>query len=235
MRPVEPACPVCNGTGWLRVERELSDPRFGKLEPCECRGDLQAERLRALSGLSGAELGVRLADLSAETGPGTREMLEACRSFIERPAGFLTIWGGVGVGKTSCLYAITNALVRGGAVYVSLHNLLDFVRVWGDLKQRHAQVLVAERMSADEYGYISSRAFALLGPETGLPQESAPAPPAGGNADDAELAVLRTRGADLDWGQGWVVEEMLLTTDLGRFVKLNGGDPRPGTTPDRPE
>lgn len=123
-----PACPVCLGTGWLRVERDLTDPRFGKLEPCECQADRGLGRLRELSGLHEAELSVQLADVSPEMGPGTREMVEACRAFIQQPAGFLTIWGGVGAGKTSCLYAITNALLRRGAVYVSLHDLLEFVR-----------------------------------------------------------------------------------------------------------
>ena len=121
-------CPVCNGTGWLRVERELSDPRFGKLEACACQGERTLGRLRALSGLHGAELRVRLGDINPETGPGSAAMVEACRRFIERPAGFLTLWGTVGAGKTTCLYAITNALARSGAVYVSLHDLLDFVR-----------------------------------------------------------------------------------------------------------
>ncbi len=50
---------MCKGTGWLRVDRELNDPCFGKLEPCDCQGDRELDRLRALSGLHGAELDVR--------------------------------------------------------------------------------------------------------------------------------------------------------------------------------
>jgi hypothetical protein len=116
-----------------------------------------------------------------------------------------------------------------GGGHWSLTDVLDFVRVWGDLKQRHAQVLVAQRMSADEYQYISSRASALFGPTGGVPELSGPVPPtpnvAGvGGPDDAELALLRTRGGDLDWGQDWLIEEMLLTTDFSRFAnKASGG------------
>ena len=69
-----------------------------------------------------------LADIWVEPGSDTERMVAACREFIEQPTGFLTIWGNVGTGKTSCLYAITNALIARGAVYVSLHDLLDFVR-----------------------------------------------------------------------------------------------------------
>ncbi len=125
---------MCNGLGWLRVDRELTHPRFGRLEPCECQGDRELDRLRELSGLNSAELSVRLAQISPEMTPSTREMIEACRQFIEQPRGFLTLWGGVGVGKSSCLYAITNALMRRGAVYVSLHDLLEYVRGGFDAK-----------------------------------------------------------------------------------------------------
>ena len=121
-------CPICGGIGWLRVERELSDPRFGKLEACECQEDRALARLRGLSGLHGAELRVRLADIKCRPGSGTAQMVQACEEFMARPQGFLTIWGSVGTGKTSCLYAVTNGLMRGGAVYVSLHDLLEFVR-----------------------------------------------------------------------------------------------------------
>jgi DNA replication protein DnaC len=121
-------CPVCNGTGWLRVERELSDPRFGKLEPCECQADRALEHLRSLSGLHGAELQATLDELDPTVGPGTAAMVEACRRFMEAPTGFLTLWGQVGTGKSLCLCAITNALLRRGAVYISLHDLLDFAR-----------------------------------------------------------------------------------------------------------
>jgi DNA replication protein DnaC len=106
----------------------LSDPRFGKLDPCDCQRDRELSRLREVSGLRGAELAMTLAQIRAAPGSDTELMVAACREFIEQPGGFLTIWGKVGTGKTSCLYAITNALLLRGAVYVSLHDLLDFVR-----------------------------------------------------------------------------------------------------------
>jgi hypothetical protein len=113
----------------------------------------------------------------------------------------------------------------------SLSDILEFTRVWSELKLRHAQLLVTQRMSVDEYRYISSRAFALLGPTAGVPEQSGPATTRSdlGRLDDTERALLRTRGADLDWDQGWVVEELLLTSDFGRFANLAGGSPTPGT------
>ncbi len=128
----KPECPICGGSGWLRTERNLNDPLFGKLSPCECQGDRDLERLRALSGLNGSELQITLSDLVAAPGSDTERMIAACRGFIDQPRGFLTLWGGVGTGKTTCLQAVTNALLRRGAVYVSLHELLAFVRAGFD-------------------------------------------------------------------------------------------------------
>jgi hypothetical protein len=123
-----PECPVCGGSGWLRTDRDLCDPLFGKLSPCDCQGDRELARLRGLSGLNAHELLVTLSKLRADPGSGTERMVAACRTFIAQPSGFLTLWGGVGTGKTTCLQAITNALMRRGAVYVSLHELLAYVR-----------------------------------------------------------------------------------------------------------
>ncbi len=127
-----PECPICGGTGWLRVDRPLHDPRFGKLEACECQGDRELARLRGLSGLNASELRVTLEKMRARPGSGTQRMVAACRDFLAQPRGFLTLWGGVGTGKTTCLQAITNALMRRGAVYVSLHDLFEFVRLGFD-------------------------------------------------------------------------------------------------------
>src|SRR5512140_1510388 len=77
-------CLCCQGSGWLRVDRPLSDPRFEKLEPCACQDDRELGRLRALSGLKGSELEVRLENLHPEAGPGTQEMLAACKEFVEQ-------------------------------------------------------------------------------------------------------------------------------------------------------
>ncbi len=57
-------------------------------------------------------------------------MLKACRSFVENPAGILTLWGGFGNGKTMCLQAVVNELIQRGvtAVYITAFDLFSHIR-----------------------------------------------------------------------------------------------------------
>lgn len=57
-------------------------------------------------------------------------MLSAARSFVEQPAGMLTLWGGVGNAKTLILQAVVNECIQRGvmAVYVTMLDILEYVR-----------------------------------------------------------------------------------------------------------
>ena len=124
----KPACPLCNDLGQVREDVPFGHPKFGKLVRCQCRADEDSARLQALSGLSQAELAIRLDDIGTTGRPGTQAMLEACREFIARPAGILTLWGGVGNAKTMALQGIVNALQLRGAVYVTAFDLISYIR-----------------------------------------------------------------------------------------------------------
>ncbi len=71
---------------------------------------------------------MKLPDIAASTGPGTRRMVEACQAFVQNPLGILTLWGGVGNAKSTALQACVNELARLGAVYVTAFDLLSYIR-----------------------------------------------------------------------------------------------------------
>ncbi len=121
-------CPQCHDLGYVREDVPLGHPHFGKLLRCGCKAGEDARRLQALSGLIGAELVIRLKDLDTAGRPGTEQMLRACRAFIERPSGMVTLWGGVGNAKTMALQAVVNELQALGAVYVTAFDLLSYIR-----------------------------------------------------------------------------------------------------------
>ncbi len=67
------------------------------------------ERLLQISGLLEPELALTLDDVKA-VGGDTAAMEQAARAFLRHPYGFLTLWGGVGNGKTLILQAVVNEL-----------------------------------------------------------------------------------------------------------------------------
>ncbi|MFN2120718.1 MAG: AAA family ATPase [Anaerolineales bacterium] len=108
----------------------LTDPDFGKLFVCPCRGGSTLGRLQELSGLHEQERKLRLADIEVKGRPGTRRMVKACRLFLEEPVGSLTIHGSPGNGKTMAAQAVVNELNALGirAEYVTAHDLLGYVK-----------------------------------------------------------------------------------------------------------
>src|SRR5574342_410174 len=51
-----PACPLCNGFGWLSQDLPVSHPDFGRMVRCGCKAVEDSERLRAVTGLTPVEL-----------------------------------------------------------------------------------------------------------------------------------------------------------------------------------
>ncbi|MGH2633914.1 MAG: hypothetical protein ACRDG3_10935, partial [Tepidiformaceae bacterium] len=50
-----PVCPLCGGAGFIRRDRAVDHPRFGKAEPCDCVLDeateVRRDRLQRISNL----------------------------------------------------------------------------------------------------------------------------------------------------------------------------------------
>lgn len=123
-------CPICKGIGYISYDLPVGHPEFGRAYPCPCRTGEGARELAKLSGLTEKERELRLSMFRTSGRPGTADMLKACRSFVEDPVGILTLWGGVGVGKTMCLQAVVNGLIERGvmSVYVTAFDLFSHIR-----------------------------------------------------------------------------------------------------------
>jgi DNA replication protein DnaC len=131
-----PTCPLCDGAGFVRRERPLDDPDFGRAEPCECvlRESTEArtarmERVGNLVGLG--RLTFANLDAASETASErNREAVEAARRFAEAPQGFLTLLGPSASGKTHLAAAIGHRRIERGepAHFMVVPDLLDLLR-----------------------------------------------------------------------------------------------------------
>jgi DNA replication protein DnaC len=90
-----------------------------------------------------------------ERASDTAEMVQAAREFVKDPYGILTLWGGVGNGKTLVLYATINALRERGheAAYVRFKDLLDWMRdgfANNDQRRRYKFLRTIDALAIDE-------------------------------------------------------------------------------------
>lgn len=136
----DPDCPHCHGLGYIRVEREVTDPAFGKVQVCTCRVPhlqmLQARQLRAdsnIESLSGKTFENFLAE-GVSPDPHIRATVRAayerCKAFAEKPENWLLLIGTYGCGKTHLAAAIANQSLTHGlpALFLNTPDLLDFLR-----------------------------------------------------------------------------------------------------------
>lgn len=130
-------CPKCHGNGYLRKDLPVGHPDFGEARQCSRWTADTVPSLQENSGLTEARFKVRLADIVVEGRPGTARMLQACLEFCERSTGILTLWGGVGNGKTMALHGVVNELNGRGmqAVYVTAFALIAHIQ--GAFDSRH--------------------------------------------------------------------------------------------------
>ena len=128
--PKSTECPICKGVGYISYDRPVGHPEFGRIYPCRCRTGESAQEMAKLSGLTEKERKLRLSMFTTGGRPGTAAMLKACRSFVKDPVGILTLWGGVGNGKTMCLQAVVNEAIERGvmSVYITAFDLFSHIR-----------------------------------------------------------------------------------------------------------
>ncbi len=132
-----PQCALCNDAGFVRLDREVGDPDFARVVPCECarrQKDVdQAARLQRYSNL-GPLTAITFDSLA--TGEPTAAMRTA-RAFARRealeetaPPNWLLIWGGAGSAKTALAAAMANDRIARGeaALYFVTPDLLDHLR-----------------------------------------------------------------------------------------------------------
>lgn len=133
----EPACPLCGGAGFVRRERPVDHPRFGKAEPCDCVLDedtgVRRARLERISNL-GSLTRFTFANLIPAGRTGESDYFlaasQAAKAFADEPRGWLVFSGGSGSGKTHLAAAIANERIAAGqaALFMVVPDLLDHLR-----------------------------------------------------------------------------------------------------------
>ncbi len=132
-------CNVCDDARWLNLKAPVGTPEFGRVAPCTCQerawGVNQSERL-----LDYSELGPLKTLTFDSIDPAGRDgyvepssFRRACTQaerFADRPAGWFTLIGPSGAGKTHLAAAIANrAMARGLPTrFVAVPELLDHLR-----------------------------------------------------------------------------------------------------------
>jgi DNA replication protein DnaC len=135
--PPAPACPRCQGAGWVRHDVPVGHPSFGRLFPCDCksreRERRHVESLGKLSNLDG--LGHLTFD-TFEVVEGTEAAFHAATEFAADPAqrGWLYLHGPCGVGKTHLAIAAALEIRRENpyVLFAVVPDLLDHLRATFD-------------------------------------------------------------------------------------------------------
>jgi hypothetical protein len=169
-------CPDCKDAGWFRRDVPPSDPDFGR--PVRCDNPVHRPewlaRLAARSNLLPEDLDTRLKDIKVvhffepvvgtdgkpllEDGTPKRvlrsnqAMLEAARSLVQEPRGFLYVWGPWGNAKSEALIAIVNEVnLDGGglAMYIKFSDLVEYMREAYADRDRRKALLAQGDLDAD--------------------------------------------------------------------------------------
>ncbi|MGB9673519.1 MAG: ATP-binding protein [Anaerolineales bacterium] len=137
----DPNCPICHGSGYVRLEVPLGHPQFGKIQICECRASQARQdiydRLYALSHLN--ELSHMTFEnfeprgrvgLYPEEAKSIEIAYEQAKHYSQNLQGWLFFQGGYGCGKTHLAAAIANFAVQIGVptLFVTVPDLLDNLR-----------------------------------------------------------------------------------------------------------
>jgi hypothetical protein len=120
-------CPECNLGYFTYSNLEIGHPFYGRLFPCP---SCNKQAIDSACGLKEHERIITLESINTHNRPGSFKMVAEANLFIMKPYGFLSIHGGYGNGKTTCLMAIVNGVIRRGieARYLTAADLLAYMR-----------------------------------------------------------------------------------------------------------
>jgi DNA replication protein DnaC len=136
----DPACPRCDGAGFVRKAVKLGHPDFGRAFPCECTRDEQEDVKRArllrysnlgpLARLTFENLSPRGRSPNSQHQEAFAGAVRAGESFAAQPAGWLVLVGPSGCGKTHLSAAIAGKCIENGqgALFMVVPDLLDHLR-----------------------------------------------------------------------------------------------------------
>ncbi|MCJ7511364.1 MAG: ATP-binding protein [Anaerolineales bacterium] len=166
----DPNCPHCHGLGYLRRERPLGDPDFGRLEPCTCRqAGLRRQVRQQLYSLSRLDWLQHMTfesfqprgrpNLAAYHQESLELAFLACQHYAHTLDGWLLLQGGYGCGKTHLAAAIANECVSLGVptLFLTVPDLLDSLRATYDTEDitfeaRFDQIRNAQLLVLDDLG-----------------------------------------------------------------------------------
>lgn len=176
--PGNPQCPICEGVGYLRADRPVDHPDFGKLEICACRQAQVSRQIRQrLFSLSNLQ---ELSHLTFENfkprgrvglAPVQADSLERAYNqafqFSKKLEGWLLLQGGYGCGKTHLAAAAANFAVSLGVptLFITVPDLLDTLRyAYNDpsatFEERFEQIRQAPLLVMDDFGTQNATAWA---------------------------------------------------------------------------
>lgn len=136
----DPACPICNGIGFVRRDLSIDDPQFGHLEVCDCRKKMLAnEKFQRLYELSNVESfkGMTFATFNIHGRSGKKSKdntlevaFNTAKNYGEHLSGWLLLMGSFGSGKTHLAAAVANHAIANGkaTIFLTVPDLLDWLR-----------------------------------------------------------------------------------------------------------
>ena len=173
----DPNCPHCGGLGYVRADKPLGHPEFGRTVICTCRKDevaLQARRrLYAISRLDELnELTFENFEPRGRVGLPARQAdslelaFNQSQQFAQNMEGWLLFEGGYGSGKTHLAAAIANFAVQIGlpTIFITVPDLLDSLRfTYGSaeesFEERFEEIRQAPLLILDDFGTQNATAW----------------------------------------------------------------------------
>lgn len=169
----KPDCPMCRGTGYVRLDLAVGHPQFGKLHFCDCSAnDLDAREayrraamLTRASGLGEQGMRLRWETIRERVNPALDDAVTTIRECLARGWGWVYLWGPPGVGKTLALQvAVAESAVAGrAAAWVELADMLGSLRAayaTGDHETRVNDWRSVPVLALDEMGRANDTAWA---------------------------------------------------------------------------
>lgn len=137
--------------GYVQFDVDISDPRFGRLVPCQCN-TYREQIIRARSGLTPLEQARRFSDLARM--PHNTAPIEKAMDLAVQPRGFFTLYGPNGTGKSWILTALAAEALRNGydVLYGPVAEIFDDEReeMRGTKQETHERVANVTVLILDE-------------------------------------------------------------------------------------